>query len=104
MAISTEDRIKVIKNSLAEFQKTAEPVLDIVVDYFGRDQSLRTAIKHCHEALEVNWQDHHQGAVSDEIVTTFAMVAFNLPPLALKESIQWLHFATQDLILLQEQG
>jgi hypothetical protein len=100
-----EDRIKVIRNSLAEFKALVEPVLDLEMVYFDRPcHTLRMAIEHFEEALGVNWRDHHQSGVSDELVSSFAQVAHNLSPRALKEAIEWLHFTTQDMLLLRERG
>ena len=79
--IPTEDRIKIIKNDLAEFKKLAEPLLDLEVVYFDRPyHTLRIAVTHFEEALEVNWLDHNQAAVNLELASTFARVAHNLPP------------------------
>ncbi|MBD1876994.1 hypothetical protein H6F75_26265 [Nodosilinea sp. FACHB-131] len=106
MTITAEDRIKVICNSLSHFQAVAEPVLDVEMVYFDRpeNQTLRMAIDHFKEGLGVNWRDHDQSGLSDELVTSFAMVAHNLEPKPLKEAIQWLHFTTQDMLLLRERG
>lgn len=103
--IPTEDRIKIIKNDLAEFKKLAEPLLDLEVVYFDRPyHTLRIAVTHFEEALEVNWLDHNQAAVNLELASTFARVAHNLPPNVLKEAIEWMHFATQNMLLLRVHG
>jgi hypothetical protein len=106
MTITAEDRIKVIHNSLAQFQEVAEPVLDVEMVYFDRPENhtLRMAIEHFREGLGVNWRDYNQSGLNDELVTSFGMVAHNLQPNALKEAIQWLHFTTQDMLLLRERG
>ncbi|HEY9881946.1 MAG TPA: hypothetical protein V6D29_26070 [Leptolyngbyaceae cyanobacterium] len=106
MSPTAEDRIKVIKCSLAEFKKVVDPILDVEMIYFDRpnNHTLREAIQHFEEALGVNWRDYDQAATSDELVSTFAQVARNLPPRALKEAIEWMHFATQDMLLLRERG
>lgn len=106
MLPTAEDRIKVIKHSLAEFKQVVAPILDVEMIYFDRpnNHTLRMAIAHFENALGVNWLDHDQAAVIDELVSTFAQVASNLPPKALKEAIEWMHFATQDMLLLREQG
>lgn len=106
MAITAEDRIKVIHNSLTHFQKVAEPVLDVEMVYFHRPENhtLRMAIEHFKEGLGVNWRDYIQSGLNDELVTSFATVAHNLEPKPLKEAIQWLHFMTQDMLLLRERG
>ena len=39
MTIIAEERIQVIQNSLAEFEKAAEPVLDVEMVYFDRLKS-----------------------------------------------------------------
>ncbi|MBD2110023.1 hypothetical protein [Nodosilinea sp. FACHB-13] len=106
MSITTEDRIKVIHNSLACFQEVVEPVLDMKMVYFDRPQNhtLRVAIENFKEGLGANWRDYIQSGLNDELVTSFAMVAHNLEPKPLKEAIQWLHFTTQDMLLLGERG
>ena len=103
--ISTEDRIKIIKNDLASFKQVVEPLLDLEVVYFDRPyHTLRIAITHFEEALEVNWLDHNQSAVSLELASTFARVAHNLPPKALKDAIECLYFATEDMLMLKAHG
>lgn len=106
MTITAEIRIKIIQNSLAEFERMAEPVLDIEMVYFDRPENhtLRAAIEHFRKGLGVNWRDHLQSGLNDELVTSFAMVAHNLQPKPLKEAIQWLHFTVQDMLLLRERG
>jgi hypothetical protein len=106
MTITAETRIKVIHNSLSHFQKVAEPVLDVEMVYFDRPENhtLRKAIDHFKEGLGVNWRDYNQSGLNDELVTSFGMVAHNLQPKALNEAIQWLHFTTQDMLLLRERG
>lgn len=106
ITITAEDRIKVIQNSLAEFEKIAEPVLDVEMVYFDRPENhtLRMAVEHFKEGLGTNWRDYIQSGLNDKLVTSFAMVAHNLQPKPLKEAIQWLHFTTQDMLLLRERG
>lgn len=74
--------------------------------YFERleNHTLRIAIEHFREGLGANWRDHIQSGLNDELVTSFAMVAHNLQPKALEEAIHWLHFTTQDRLLLRERG
>lgn len=94
-----------IRSSLAEFKALVEPVLNVEMVYFDRPcHTLRMAIEHFEAALGVNWQDHHQSGVNDELVSSFAQVAHNLPPRTLKEALEWMHFATQDMLLLRERG
>lgn len=64
MTITAEERIKVIQNSLAEFEKVAEPVLDVEMIYFDRPKNytLRRAIEHFRECLGANWRDYIQSA------------------------------------------
>ncbi|MGG6242079.1 hypothetical protein ACQ4N7_25965 [Nodosilinea sp. AN01ver1] len=106
MTITAEQRINVIQNSLAEFEKVAAPILDVEMVYFDRPENhtLRMAIEHFRAGLGANWRDYIQSGLSDELVTSFAMVAHNLEPRPLKEAIQWLHFTTQDMLLLRERG
>lgn len=105
MRPTTEDRIRIIKSSLAEFEQIVEPLLDLEQVYFDRPyHTLRMAIQHFEEALGINWQDHDQAAVATELASSFARVAHNLPPKALKDAIEWMHFATQDILLLRERG
>jgi hypothetical protein len=60
-----EQRIKVIKSSLADFKMIAEPLLDLEMVYFDRPfHTLGIAITHFEEALDISWQDHDQYAVS----------------------------------------
>lgn len=100
-----EDRIKVIKSSLADFKKLVEPLLDVEMVYFDRPyHTLRIAITHFEEALESNWRDYDQAAVNLELVTTFGQVAHNLPPKQLHHAIQWMYFAVEDMLLLRERG
>jgi hypothetical protein len=104
-SMTAEQRIKVIKSSLANFKKIVEPLLDVEMVYFDRPfHTLGIAITHVEEALEANWQDHDQYAVSLELVSSFAQVAHNLPPVKLKEAIEWMYFATEDMHLLRERG
>lgn len=104
-SMSAEQRIKVIKGSLADFKKLVEPLLDLEMVYFDRPfHTLRIAITNFEEALEANWRDYDQYAVSLELVSSFAQVAHNLPPKALKEAIEWMYFATEDMHLLRERG
>lgn len=74
MTPTATDRIQIIKNSLAEFKKVVEPVLDVKMMYFDRPYShtLRIAIDNFEAALGANWRDHNQSAASDELVSTFA--------------------------------
>lgn len=105
MTITAKDRIKVIQNSLAEFERIAEPVLDIEMVYFDHPENhtLRMAVENFREGLVANWHDYIQSGLNDELVSGFAIVAHHLEPKPLKEAIQWLHFTTQDM-LLRERG
>lgn len=104
-SMPTEQRIKVIKNSLSDFKKLVEPLMDVEMVYFDRPHhTLRIAITHFEEALGVNWRDHNQSAVNLELVSTFGQVAHNLSPKALHQAMQWLYFATEDMLLLRERG
>lgn len=106
MRPTVEDRIKIIKHSLGEFKKVVAPILDVAMVYFDRphQHTLRMAIARFEEALGANWHDYDQTAASTELVSTFAQVAHNLPPRALQQAIDWMHFATQDMLLLRERG
>lgn len=103
--LTVQDRLDIIRSSLREFQKVAEPVLKVPMVYFDRPlHRLQESIARCEDSLGDNWRDFNQTAISDELTTSFAHVAHNLPPRALKEAIEWLHFTTQDLLLLREHG
>ncbi len=105
MNMTAEERIQSIQKSLGDFKRLVKPILDVPMVYFKRPHhTLQIAIDRVEASLGPNWRDYDQANLSLELVSSFARVAHNLPPQVLKEAIEWMYFATEDLLLLRERG